>query len=259
MTLECRSSVTACDLNLVAEPDVETSQFGLLCEDLRGGLRCEDRGMCRSGTCTGADGAAVPPEIKSFKTSLSQLRYAPRDLFTIFSIKFAESTAYYSFAYIYTSFLSDEFGFSDVEAGVLYTIYSLLCSVIGLMVGPLIDALDLRTSLLLGTIPSFIGRLGSALTHDRRVVSMCSYALLPLGAAFGMPASNCARRAPHRTSRPPHSRRHAPHATVPGGRLAEVEVRPARRSSPWACAASPTPRTAPSPSPCSTRYSASPP
>ena len=156
----------------------------------------------------------MPLKTKSFKTSLAQLRYAPRDLFIIFSIKFAESTAYYAFAYVYTAFLSDEFGFTDVEAGVLYTLYGLLCSVIGLLVGPLIDALDLRTSLLLGTIPSFLGRLGSALTGDRRVVSMCSYALLPLGAAFGMPArpGHPPRPAtPHRTA--PH--RTAPHPTAP--------------------------------------------
>ena len=58
----------------------------------------------------------MPLKTKSFKTSLAQLRYAPRDLFIIFSIKFAESTAYYAFAYVYTAFLSDEFGFTDVEA-----------------------------------------------------------------------------------------------------------------------------------------------
>ena len=33
-------------------------------------------------------------------------------------------------------------GVADVEAGVLYTLYGLLCSVIGLLAGPLIDAID---------------------------------------------------------------------------------------------------------------------
>ena len=70
---------------------------------------------------------------------------------------------------------------------MLYTLYGLLCSVIGLLAGPLIDAIDLRTALLIGTIPSFLGRFGSAVTTSRSFVSMCSYALLPLGAAFSMP------------------------------------------------------------------------
>ena len=131
------------------------------------------------------DPAAARP--KSFREKVLQLRYAPRELFIIYSIKFAESTAYYAFSYVYTAFLSEEFGFSDIEAGVLYTMYGLLCSVIGLLVGPLIDSIDLRTALLLGTVPSFVGRLGSAVTGSRKFVSICSYALLPLGAAFGMP------------------------------------------------------------------------
>ena len=99
---------------------------------------------------------------KSFLEKMLQLRHAPRELFIIFSIKFAESTAYYAFSYVYVAFLSEEFDFSDVEAGVLYTLYGLLCSVIGLLAGPLIDAIDLRTALLIGTIPSFLGRFGSA-------------------------------------------------------------------------------------------------
>ena len=124
---------------------------------------------------------------KSFLEKMLQLRHAPRELFIIFSIKFAESTAYYAFSYVYVAYLSEEFDFSDVEAGVLYTLYGLLCSVIGLLAGPLIDAIDLRTALLIGTIPSFLGRFGSAVTTSRSFVSMCSYALLPLGAAFSMP------------------------------------------------------------------------
>ncbi len=179
---------------------------------------------------------------KTFVEKVRQLGYAPRELYIIFSIKFAESTAYYAFSYVYTAFLSDEFGFSDVEAGVLYTLYGLLCSAIGLLVGPMIDALDLRTSLLLGTIPSFIGRFGSAVTRDRAFVSMCSYALLPLGAAFGMPV------------RRPRSAV----AAVAGRALTACVACLHRRSSLWACVASRTPRTAPLPSRSSTRSCVSP-
>ena len=52
---------------------------------------------------------------------------------------------------------------------------------------PAIDALDLRSALLVGTIPSFAGRLGSALTSDPRLVALYSVSALPLGAAFGLP------------------------------------------------------------------------
>ena len=45
---------------------------------------------------------------KSFIEKLKQLRYAPRDLFIVFSIKFFESTAYFGFSYVYAPFLSEE-------------------------------------------------------------------------------------------------------------------------------------------------------
>eukprot|EP00966_Prymnesium_polylepis_P008165 187925-Prymnesium_polylepis.2 len=171
-----------------------------------------------------ADGDAVDGVVARPKTlfeKVSQLRYAPRDLYLIYSIKFAESVAYYAFSYTYAPFLSREFGMSDVvsarqralspfcpasrvrpaccavtrtarprpsqEAGNLYALYGVLCSVFGLIAGPAIDAMELRSALLLGTIPSFAARLISALTTDNRVVSLCSMSLLPLGAAFGLP------------------------------------------------------------------------
>ena len=134
---------------------------------------------------TDAAGGVVRP--KSFTAKLRELSYAPRDLVLIYSIKFAESTAYFAFSYIYAPYLSEEFGMTDIEAGVLYALYGVLCSVFGLVAGPVIDSLDLRTCLLLGTVPSFIARFGSALTRSSDFVALCSVSALPLGAAFGLP------------------------------------------------------------------------
>ena len=46
----------------------------------------------------GGDSVGRP---KTFIQKLRELGYAPRDLFLIYSIKFAESTAYFAFSYIY--------------------------------------------------------------------------------------------------------------------------------------------------------------
>jgi MFS family permease len=124
---------------------------------------------------------------KSFLQKLREIGYAPRELWIIYSIKLAESTAYFAFSYIYAPYLSEVFGYSDIEAGMLYAYYGVLCSVFGLIAGPVIDAIDLRTALLVGTLPSFIARLGSALTSDPNYVALCSVSALPLGAAFGLP------------------------------------------------------------------------
>ena len=124
---------------------------------------------------------------KTFVQKIRELGYAPRDLYLIYSIKFAESTAYFAFSYIYAPYLSMEFGMSDIDAGILYALYGVLCSVFGLLAGPVIDSLPLRSALLLGTVPSFIARFGSALTIDVDFVAFCSISALPLGAAFGLP------------------------------------------------------------------------
>jgi len=74
-----------------------------------------------------------------------------------------------------------------VEAGILYALYGVLCSVFGLVAGPMIDALDLRTALLIGTVPSFIARFGSAVTFSENFAWFCSMTILPIGASFGLP------------------------------------------------------------------------
>ena len=64
-----------------------------------------------------ASGDAERP--KSFGEKVWQISFAPRDLLVVYSIKFAETTAYFAFSYIYAPFLSEELGMTDVEAGML--------------------------------------------------------------------------------------------------------------------------------------------
>ena len=149
-----------------------------------------------------ADSSSSIDKPKTFWEKMTQLSYAPRDLYIIYSIKLCETCAYFAFSYVYAPFLSEEFGFSDVEAGMLYSGYGMLCSVFGLMAGPLIDRLSLRNALLLGTVPSFLGRLISSVTLESRTVTLCSVILLPLGATFGLPVfALCVRRFTHPENR----------------------------------------------------------
>jgi MFS family permease len=124
---------------------------------------------------------------KSFAEKAWQITFAPRDLFIIYSIKFAESTAYYASIFTLPPFLTSDFGLTDVEAGYIYALYGLLSSVYGMFAGPIIDAQKLRTSLLCGTLPCFIARFGTAMTEDPNKIWWLSVTALPLGAAFGLP------------------------------------------------------------------------
>merc|ERR1719182_1051999 len=57
---------------------------------------------------------------KKGKEGVEQLRYAPRELFIIISMKFAEIAGYYAGAYIYTTYFTEELGMTDQQAGNLY-------------------------------------------------------------------------------------------------------------------------------------------
>jgi len=115
------------------------------------------------------------------------LKYAPRDLYIVYSIKFAECVAYYGFAYIYVSFLSEELNFTDEEAGDLYSVYGLLCTVVGLQMGYVIDRLGVRRSAMIGTVASFFARFLSLVTYSKWWACLISLTFFPVGAAFGVP------------------------------------------------------------------------
>lgn len=104
----------------------------------------------------------------TFIGTFAELRHCPRELWVIYSLKvgpcapaaanaeetsvficlcrrvahgvgvaqFLESYAYYTISYSLLLYLSNEFGFSDSEAGWIYGITGLLVSVYGFVVGP---------------------------------------------------------------------------------------------------------------------------
>lgn len=53
----------------------------------------------------------------------SSLRDSPPELYKNYMLKFLDSYSYFSFSIIFTLFLSDDFGFSDVQAGAVYGVF----------------------------------------------------------------------------------------------------------------------------------------
>eukprot|EP00439_Symbiodinium_sp_Y106_P012117 s7589_g1.t2 len=130
------------------------------------------------------------------------LLQAPYDLFLVFSIKAAEITAYYGFSYIFVSYVSDEYGMSDEEAGRLYGAYGFACTGVGLLLGFLIDRLGVRRSMLLGCTCSTLYRAVCALASSRQLMWFSTMTFAPVGAAFGVPVLALAvRRYTHRENR----------------------------------------------------------
>ncbi|CAJ1349017.1 unnamed protein product [Effrenium voratum] len=130
------------------------------------------------------------------------LLQAPYDLFIVFSIKAAEITAYYGFSYIYVSYVSDEYGMSDTEAGNLYAAYGFACTGFGLAFGFVIDGLGVRKSMILGCTCSTLYRAICAVSSSRQLMWFSTMTIAPLGAAFGVPVLALAiRRYTHRENR----------------------------------------------------------
>lgn len=139
---------------------------------------------------------------KAGSEGLEQLRYAPRELFLIISMKFAEIAAYYGGAYIYTNYMTEELGMTDQEAGNVYAAYGLISTLGGLPAGLVIDNLGVRRSLLIGTISSALARFATGATHSKAFCIFVSLTLFPLGGAFGVPVLALGvRRYSHKANR----------------------------------------------------------
>lgn len=66
---------------------------------------------------------------------LHSLSDSPPELWKAYVLKFLDSYAYFSFSLIFTLFLSDDFGMSDIEAGTYYGAWGALVTVFGLFTG----------------------------------------------------------------------------------------------------------------------------
>lgn len=59
-------------------------------------------------------------------SGFSSLSGSPPELYKAYILKFLDSYCYFSFSIIFTLFLSEDFGFSDVSAGAIYGACTLL-------------------------------------------------------------------------------------------------------------------------------------
>lgn len=112
---------------------------------------------------------------------------APRELWIIFALKFAQSYSYFSFALVLTLFLSQEHGVSDTAAGWTYGAYGVMSTFFGLIGGWAIDYLGVRLSLVLGAVLGSVARFILAFTGSRRTAMLVLYTLLPMSDACGIP------------------------------------------------------------------------
>lgn len=96
--------------------------------------------------------------VDRMRESTAALSGAPRELWLCYFLKGLASFAYFSMSINLTIYLSEEFDYSDSQAGWLYGMWGVLISAYGVLSGPLIDRLGVRWSLALGAVIACVRR-----------------------------------------------------------------------------------------------------
>ena len=115
------------------------------------------------------------------------LKSSPSELWKAYLLKFLDSYSYFSFSIIFVLFMSHDFGYTDVEAGLIYGLWGALITVYGLITGSIVDNLGVAKSLRLGFVLSLIARIGILLTTSRKILLLHVCVILPLGNCMGIP------------------------------------------------------------------------
>lgn len=102
----------------------------------------------RSGARRGRVAAAAAAE--AVRRPLHLLRAAPRELWLVYALKVLDSYGYFALSEVFTLLLTDEFGIGDVRAGAYYGAWGTAITLYGVLTGFLIDAMGVRTSLVVG-------------------------------------------------------------------------------------------------------------
>ena len=122
-----------------------------------------------------------------WRNLLSLIYDSPPELIKAYALKFLDSYSYFSFSLIFTLYLSDEFGMTDVQAGVVYGMWGALITIYGLVTGTIIDRYGVARCLRVGYALSLSSRVMLFVTTSRRVLLGCLLVTLPLGNCLGIP------------------------------------------------------------------------
>jgi len=123
-------------------------------------------------------------DVKQGFTSLSG---SPSELWKAYTLKFLDSYSYFSFSIIFTLFLSQDFGYSDVASGTLYGAWGAMITIYGIFVGWIVDNLGVACSLRVGFGMSLVSRILIFATTSRAMILFNVCVLLPMANCLGIP------------------------------------------------------------------------
>ena len=135
----------------------------------------------------GGDFSYIQKQFAKVASGFTSLSNSPSELWKAYLLKFLDSYAYFSFSLVFTLFLSDDFGMSDIQAGTVYGAWGALITVFGLFTGTVIDNLGVAKCLRIGFVLSFVTRVVIFACSSRVVLLVCLLITLPFSNCLGIP------------------------------------------------------------------------
>ncbi len=137
---------------------------------------------------TGTNGTTTKQDwMSQVLAGFTSLKNSPPELYKVYALKFLDSYSYFSFSIIFTLFLSDDFGYSDIQAGTIYGAWGAMITVYGFCTGFLVDNFGVSKSLKLGYGLSLLARCGIFWTTSSTMLLVHIYGTLPLANGLGIP------------------------------------------------------------------------
>lgn len=134
-----------------------------------------------------SDIAQVQPQDESFIGRFMVLRGAMPELWVTFTVKFLAVAAYQVMNFTIVLWLSTDLGFSEQRALGLVAGWSLLMTVLTILVGSLTDAIGLRRTFLVGICVCIIARAVMTFTTMKWLALGAGLFPLAMGEALGSP------------------------------------------------------------------------
>lgn len=118
---------------------------------------------------------------------VKDLHESPRDMWILFGYMVIQYIAYAAMNPVLTLWLSADCGVSDITAGNIIMIWSILLSCIGMVAGALVDTIGVRKVMFLSVIFLFVSRLAMTFITNPVVVFIVGFIPFALGFALVSP------------------------------------------------------------------------
>ncbi len=111
------------------------------------------------------------------------LRGSPRELWIMFIAKLFEYAAYGAMNLTFVLFLSSDCGMGDIAAGSYIGTWSMILTVTTILVGPVVDAIGIKKTLLTGIMILFFSRFFMPFVTNIYVISLLGFLPMAIGLA----------------------------------------------------------------------------